>query len=243
MKLIDLDLEVYQGPFDLLFTLILKEEVDIFEVSLLDVITAYLEEMAQGETEDWESLSEFIVLIGSLLHVKVSRLLPGQAQEDAGDVLSPEEAREQLVARLLQYQRIKGAAAHLRGRALDQCGRLTRPVGLPPLSRLCPVDEVRPSENPLDLVVRLQALLEAHREPDTTHLPPLGVELKRQLAVLRSMLTKEGRVSFNASFGRDEPLLQAVTLLAVLELLARGEVEAAQAAPFSDIHLRGLRRG
>ena len=242
MRLIDLDLEVYQGPFDLLFTLILKEEVDIFEVSLLEVITAYLEQLAESDSADWESLSEFIVLIGSLLHVKVRRSLPGQVQEEA-DEISPEQAREQLLARLLAYQRVKGAAGYLRERALDQCGRLTRPSPAPPASRLCALEDVRPTESARELAARMRALLEAHREPDTQHLPPMRVELKRQLALLRSMLTDGNRVSFQDCFGQDEPLLQAVTLLAILELLARGELEATQTIPFGDIHLRRLRSG
>lgn len=242
MRLIDLDLEVYQGPFDLLFTLILKEEVDIFEVSLLEVITAYLEQLAESETADWESLSEFIVLIGSLLHVKVRRLLPGQV-EDEGDEISPEEAREQLLARLLAYQRMKGAAAYLHARALDQCGRLTRPLLTAPAARLCALEDVQPTERSSDLAGRLWALLEAHREPDTAHLPTRRVELKQQLAVLRGMLAGGSRISFHESFGQDEPLLQAVTLLAVLELLAGNELEATQAAPFCDIYLQRQGRG
>ena len=79
MQELELDLDVYQGPFDLLFTLILREEVDIFEVPLLQVILAYLEDAAVSQPAfDWEGLSEFLVLISSLLELKSRFLLPGQ---------------------------------------------------------------------------------------------------------------------------------------------------------------------
>lgn len=241
MRLVDLDLEVYQGPFDLLFTLILKEEVDIFEVPLLEVITGYLEQLAESEAADWESLTEFMVLIGSLLHVKVRRLLPGRQEEEA-EQPSPEEAREQLLARLLEYQRIKGAASYLGRRALEQCGRLPRPFVVPAAARLCPLEEVKATESAAGLALGLQQLLEISREPDTAHMAPVRVELKRQLAVLRRLVLERPQVSFQEAFGREEPLLQAVTLLAVLELLGKGELEATQAAPFADIYLRSVPR-
>lgn len=241
MRLLDLDLEVYQGPFDLLFTLILKDEVDIFEVSLLEIITAYLEELAESDRADWESLTEFMVLVGSLLHIKVRRLLPGQVEEE-GEELSPAQAREQLLARLLAYQRIKGAAQNLTRLALQQCGRAARPPSIPQTPPLPPLQEVVPAENPAELATQLRRLLQLRREPDASHLSPIRVDVKRQLAVLRRLLRSRLEISFQESFGNDEAVVQAVTLLAILELLAKGELEATQIAPFADIQVRSCRR-
>ena len=82
VRALELDLDVYQGPFDLLFTLILKEEVDIYEVSLVEIILAYLEAVVEGDQVDWENLSEFLVLISALLEIKSRLLLPGAVGAD-----------------------------------------------------------------------------------------------------------------------------------------------------------------
>src|SRR5660398_175352 len=98
---LQLDLDVYQGPFDLLFSLILRGEVDILEVAVLDVILAYLERQAEQDDANWESASESLVLVSSLLELKSRVLLPKQ-ETGEGD-MDPGEARERLLERLVSY--------------------------------------------------------------------------------------------------------------------------------------------
>src|SRR5660398_224254 len=115
---LQLDLDVYQGPFDLLFSLILREEVDILEVAVLDVILAYLERQAKQDDANWESASEFLVLVSSLLELKSRVLLPKQ-ETGEGD-MDPGEARERLLERLVSYARFKKAAEALAARRLAE---------------------------------------------------------------------------------------------------------------------------
>src|ERR671924_1011415 len=99
---LDLELEVFQGPFDLLLTLVLTEEVDLLEVDLAEVVLAYVEHLEQRGELDLEATTEFLVLIAALLELKSRLMLPVE-EEEALD-LEPEEAAEELIARMLEYR-------------------------------------------------------------------------------------------------------------------------------------------
>ena len=105
---LELDLEVFSGPFDLLLTLVLREEVDLLEVQLADVVLAYLDHL-QGRGElDLEVATEFLVLIAALLELK-SRLMLPREEDDLLD-MEPGEAIEELLARMLEARRYRCAA-------------------------------------------------------------------------------------------------------------------------------------
>src|SRR5213595_4218360 len=105
MRDLELDLEVFQGPFDLLLTLILREEVDLLEVDLADVVLAYIDHLERSGELDLEAATEFLVLIAALLELK-SRLMLPREDEDGLD-MEPAEAAEELLARLLEYSRYR----------------------------------------------------------------------------------------------------------------------------------------
>ena len=108
---LELDLEVFTGPFDLLLTLVLREEVDLLEVELADVVLSYIDVLeARGEL-DLEVATEFLVLIAALLELK-SRLMLPREEEELLDV-EPDVAAEELLARMLEAKRYRGAALHL----------------------------------------------------------------------------------------------------------------------------------
>jgi segregation and condensation protein A len=185
---------------------------------------------------DWEGLSEFLVLICSLLELKSRFLLPGQ--EVGEETVDPEQAREMLLARLLTYQTYKAAALLLRSRGAEQRGRLLRAAARGRGRTLTPLEEVQARRNPADLARSVDRLLEAKKGPDTSHMPAVRVELARQIAMVRRLLETGTRFSFDRTFGREPAAVQAVTLFALLELLARGEVRVEQARPFGDITVR-----
>src|SRR3954469_932608 len=110
---LDLDLEVFQGPFDLLLTLVLKEEVDLLEVDLAEVVLAYVEHLEATGELDLDAATEFLVLIAALLELKSRLMLPGEELVEELDELAPAEAAEELVERMLQYLRFRGAGAWL----------------------------------------------------------------------------------------------------------------------------------
>src|SRR5436309_8627390 len=92
----DLDLEVFQGPFDLLLTLVLKEEVDLLEVDLAEIVLSYVDHLERSGELDLEATTEFLVLIAALLELK-SRLMLTREEDEPLD-WEPEEAAEELLA-------------------------------------------------------------------------------------------------------------------------------------------------
>src|SRR5215211_4728822 len=127
---LDLELEVFHGPFDLLLTLVLKEEVDLLEVDLAEVVLAYVEHLERAGELDLEAATEFLVLIAALLELK-SRLMLPQEEEEAFD-LEPREAAEELLARMLEYHRYRAAAQHLHELLAAENGHRYRSAPLPP---------------------------------------------------------------------------------------------------------------
>src|SRR3954466_4598045 len=108
---LDLDLEVFQGPFDLLLALVLREEVDLLEVDLAEIVLTYIDHLEQAGELDLEAATEFLVLIAALLELK-SRLMLPRDEEDGLD-LEPAEAADELLARMLEYARFRKAAGFL----------------------------------------------------------------------------------------------------------------------------------
>src|SRR3954454_5058639 len=140
---LDLDLDVFAGPFDLLMTVVLREEIALAEVELGEVVIAYLEHVEEQGELDLEAATEFLVLIASLLELKSRLLLP--APEEELLELAPEEAAEELLARMLEYRRYRDAAGHLR--ELFEAGRdVEYPLAsLPPQLRRVARDAASPS--------------------------------------------------------------------------------------------------
>ena len=107
---LELDLDVFAGPFDLLLTLVLREEVDLLEVDLAEIVLAYLDHLEHRGELDLEAATEFLVLVAAVLELKSRLMLPG-AEPDLAE-LAPHEAAEELLARLLDHRRYRGPADH-----------------------------------------------------------------------------------------------------------------------------------
>lgn len=238
MRPLELDLDVYQGPFDLLLSLVLKEEIDLLEVSLFDIISAYLDDMeAAGATGYWDEMTEFLLLMSLLVEIKSRLLLPGDPIE-MEEQLSPEEARDQLLARLFEYSKFKAASIRLRalGEAGESC--LFRKPAAERTRRLRSLEEIVGTGDAMELREAIARLLESKADPDTSHISQIKVELQRQIHIIRRVLARRRRFSFNRIFGGEQPLVQALSLFALLDLLTRGEIRVSQPEPFGDIAVR-----
>jgi segregation and condensation protein A len=231
---LDLDLDVFAGPFDLLMTVVLREEVALAEVELGEIVVAYLEHVEEQGELDLEAATEFLVLIASLLELK-SRLLLPVPEEDAIE-LAPEEAAEELLARMLEYRRYRGAAEHLHGLFADGRRYVYRSAPLPPELRRVALDAARPSYEADQLAAAIGDLLRVPPAPDTTHIRPT-VSLERRLRVLRELLSGRTSLDFDETFGGEDRLTQAVTLFALLELHKRGEATWKQKDTFGPIEV------
>src|SRR3954468_3637008 len=192
VAVLDLDLEVFQGPFDLLLTLILREEVDLLEVDLADVVLAYIDHLERSGELDLEAATEFLVLIAALLELKSRLMLPQEAEEELA--FEPQEAAEELLARMLEYRRYRRAADWLRERLEAESGFRYRSAPLPPHLRRVSVDVAEKSYEAERLAVEIGGLLRIPPRLHASHVTRPLVTIEQRLSPLRSLLSSRGRV-------------------------------------------------
>ncbi len=229
---LDLDLDVFAGPFDLLLTLILREEVDLLEVDLADVVLTYVDFLEGRGELDLELATEFLVLIAALLELKSRLMLPGEEEELLD--LEPGEAAEELLARLLEAHRYRGAAEFLTRRLEEQSGYRFRHAPLPAELRRGTVEASDAAYHPDVLGKAIGSMLRMPPEISLSHVTIQRVTVVERLAHLRGLL-RRGRFSFDEAVARADRVTVAVTLWALLELYKRGEATWEQAEPFAEI--------
>jgi segregation and condensation protein A len=231
---LDLDLDIFAGPFDLLMAVVLREEVSLLELQLGEVVVAYVEHLEREGELELEVATEFLVLIASLLELKSRLILPGA--DDGLEEMGPEEAIEELLARLLEYRRYSAASTELVERFEAQRGYLYRSAPLPPELRRVAVDAATAVYDPEQPGAALGDLLTPPPEVDIGHIRPT-VSLERRLEALRAALSGKGSIDFDEQFGGEDRLTQAVTLFALLELYRRGEATWKQSKPLGPIEI------
>jgi len=231
---LDLDLDVFAGPFDLLMAVVLREEVSLLEVELAEVVVAYVEHLEREEELELDVATEFLVLIAALLELKSRLLLPG---EEALEEVTPEEAVEELLARLLEYRRYRDAAKVLEERFEAARGYLYRSAPLPPELRQVALEAATAVYEPERLGAALGDLLTIPPELSLDHIRPT-VSLQKRLDVLREALRAHTSIDFEEQFGGEDRLTQAVTLFALLEMYRKGEATWEQRKPFGPIEIR-----
>ena len=229
---LELDLDAFEGPFDLLLTLVLKDELELREIDVAGIVLAFLERLSEREELDLEACGEFLVLIAALLELKARGLFPEEAAELAE--LEPEAAAEELARRLAEYRRMKQAAGWLRERLETEGERYFR-LGPAPLAPKLETPLAPQQPEKLAQVIRLLAV-----EPPQVSLahmalrfPPISQFLDRFRAVLR----RRSRFDFDAEVRGLSRVEQAVAFLALLDLRRSGEIVIDQAAPFAPIRV------
>jgi segregation and condensation protein A len=236
--------DVFEGPFDLLLHLVSRQKLDVNAISVAEVADQYLAHIDKMADLDLDVASDFLLVAATLLEIKAASLLPKEEVffGDELDDLSPEEARDILVARLLAYKQFKNAAQELSARmeAEDrmhprQAGLEQDFLGLMPdylegltlrgLAVIC-----------ADLMHRREVfLLEAE------HVASMPISLELHAESVRRRLQRDGSARFSELLGEDAtPEIVVVTLLAILELYKRGMADVAQDEMFGDIVITHL---
>jgi segregation and condensation protein A len=232
---LDLDLDIFAGPFDLLMAVVLREEVSLLELQLGEVVVAYVEHLEREGELELEVATEFLVLIAALLELKSRLMLPGPADEL--EELGPEEAVEELLARMLEYRRYRDASVVLAERFEAQRGYLYRSAPLPAALRRVAVEAASAVYDPDQLGAALGDLLSEPAGIDISHIRPT-VSLERRLRALRDVLGRRASFDFDEEFGSEDRLTQAVTVFGLLELYRKGEVTWEQSKPLGPITVR-----
>ena len=231
---------VYDGPFDLLLHLILKEEVDIHEVSLTRIVEAYLEEIQRMQMLDLDIATEFLLIASTLVELKTRRLLPGREDMDLDEELALWSERDLLLARLLDCKTFKDVAAvfsQLTDRASQSFPRRSGPDER--FADLLPdmLDGVTPG--------RLQRAYLRVTQPkppssiDLFHVAPIRASVADALMELLETLPKLGKVTFRQITEAIHDRIEVVVrFLAILELYKQGRVTLEQTDRFGDIEVQ-----
>ncbi|MGH2956520.1 MAG: segregation and condensation protein A [Solirubrobacterales bacterium] len=230
---LDLDLDVFQGPFDLLLAVLLREEISLAEVELGEIVLAYIEHLGGAGELDLEAVTEFLVLIAALCELKSRLLLPHEEEEELG----PEEADDELLARMLEYRRYSEAGKVLAAMLERESATIYRSAPLPAELRRAAVKSAVQVYEPDQLGAALGDLLQTPPPPDTRHIRST-VSLQRRLSVIRDLLERRKELDFDEAFGSEDRFTQAVTLFALLEMHRRGEATWTQKETFGRIEVR-----
>ncbi|SHJ71429.1 condensin subunit ScpA [Tessaracoccus bendigoensis DSM 12906] len=235
----DVHLSNFEGPFDLLLTLIARRELDVTEVALSEVTDEFISQVrAGGKLWDLERTSSFLVVASTLLDLKAARLLPGGEATDPEDIAAL-EATDLLFARLLQYRAFKRLAEWIGSSMIAAESTHWRPGGLEEGFRaVLPEVELNLDISELaDLAVRAMTP-KARPTVELTHLHGNTVSLSEQVIQVARRLRLGGTATFRTLAAGCDRLTAVVRFLAVLELFRAGQLAFEQLAPLGELTLR-----
>ncbi|MSW12801.1 MAG: segregation/condensation protein A, partial [Actinobacteria bacterium] len=229
----------FDGPFDLLLHLILREEVDIHEISLSNIVTAYLEEVSRMPTVDLDLATEFLLIAATLIELKTRRLLPGKDDGDLDEELALWEERDLLLARLLDCKTFKDVASvfsDLVSRADLSFPRMAGPEER--FASLMP--DLLEGVSPLRLQ-RAYLRAAAQKPPKVIgleHVAPIRASVAEALVTVSDRLRIDGRTTFRRLVdGITDRIEIVVRFLAILELFKQGRVDLGQVERFGEIEV------
>jgi len=239
----EVHVDIYNGPFDLLLQLITAQEVDLYELSLTTIVDGYLSELEKMEHLNLEVATEFLLIAATLVELKCRRLLPGQDDIDIDEELSLFEARDYLLARLLECRMFAGTAealTFLEAQAEQSYPRLYGPderfegCSPDPLAKVTPLDIWRSAKRGL-------APKDDADEISTVHIIDDEISVAETIDLVLSQLQVTGKTTFAEliSYSRS-PAFVVASFLGILELYKQGIVDILQKDCFGSIEVRLL---
>ncbi len=233
-------LDNFEGPFDLLLSLISKHKLDITEVALSRVTDEFIAHVkAIGKVWDLEQTTSFLLVAATLLDLKAARLLPQGDVEDEED-LALLEARDLLFARLLQYKAFKLVAGVLETRLAGESLRHPRAVGLEErFAGMLPEVLIGIGLDQFAALAARALEPKPELEVSLTHIHAAQVSVREQAALVAERLQRSGTMTFRALCGDSPDTLTTVArFLSLLELFREGAVAFDQISPLGELTVR-----
>lgn len=227
----------FEGPFDLLLQLILKDDVDLYEVQIHEIVDAYLAEVAKLEACDLEVSTEFLLIASTLVELKCRRLLPTDADIDLDEELGLWEERDMLLARLLECKTFKDAATVLSGFMADAGKTVPRKVGLEDQFLSLTPDPLA-GMTPAKLRRAFLRVVSEKPKPEVSlqHVTTVRASVTDAIEEFMDVLPGSGPRNFRElTEGITERLEVVVRFLAVLELFKQGLIDIEQARSFAEL--------
>ena len=240
--MVDVATPVYEGPFDLLLQLILKEQVDIYEVNLSLIVDSYLlviEQMQAEKNLDLDVITGFLLIAATLVDLKARRLLPNQSDMDLDEELALWEERDMLLARLLEAKTFKDVAGVFSQLAEDADLSFPRAVG-PDERFAAALPDMLEGTSVRSLQRAAIRALTPRPIPvvDLFHMSPIKITVADAVAELLDELPRAGRISFRRLTADLADRIEVIVrFLALLELFKQGAIELEQPERFGDIEV------
>ncbi|MDY6793979.1 MAG: segregation/condensation protein A [Actinomycetota bacterium] len=237
----EVKLKVFEGPFDLLLHLITSKEIDIYDIFIAEIACDYLGYIETLQSLDLEVATEFLLIAATLLKLKSDSLLP--VPERGEEELAPAEMREELLWRLVEYQKFRNAAAELSGRREREERYFCRQVDLEePFDHL--VTDILKGLTLDGLSKAARGIIIPESVVDISYIAPVKVSLEDFIEKVRAILSERGSTSYRELTGECTLRIELIaTFLALLEMYKREEIEIKQARRFGDIQVYALREG
>lgn len=228
---LEIFLEAFEGPLDLLLYLIKRQNIDILDINVADITDQYMSYVELMQASQFELAAEYLVMAATLAEIKSRILLPRQDEEDAEE----DDPRMQLIRRLQEYERFKKAAQDI-----DELPRLDRDIhmvnaDLPTIERVTQEPDVK-----LEEVLRcLASVLQRAEMFEHHHIQFETLSTREKMSEILSRVTEQKFVSLFSLLIREEGRLGVVvTFLAIMELMKDAMIEIVQSEPFGPIHLK-----
>jgi segregation and condensation protein A len=235
----EVKIEVFEGPFDLLLQLIMKQELDIHQVPIAQITASYIEHLEAATRFDLDTATEFLLIAATLLLIKTRSLLPAP-EEEPGAADETEGAREFLVERLIEYKKFQAAASWLES-AYGEHGWF-----MPSLKEIetdyanlypDPFGGLSAESLPRALIDLLTE--QARYRVDTSFIAPIRISVAERIERVMNALADRGDTTFSFLVSDCRSKLEVIaTFLAVLELYKRGEIALSQRRLFGEIQVK-----
>lgn len=244
---IDVKLQVFEGPLDLLLHLIEKNQVNIYDIPIVTITEQYLEYLGEMQRQDLDVMSEFLVMAATLINIKAKMLLPKEEEEEEEE----EDPRAELVRRLLEYKMYKYAATELKDMELDAAGSIYRSPAIPK-----EVAEYREEIDPLELcdgltLNRLNEIFQMVMKKQVEKIDPIRskfgtiereeISIEERMDTIRDQVKGLKGISFRTLLEIQASKINViVTFMAILELMKVGAITVRQDGLFDDIMIDSL---
>lgn len=229
-------LEIFEGPLDLLLYLVKKEEVDIYQVNLTKIATQFIEYIELMRELDLDVAGEFLVMASTLMYIKSRELLPKEQQAQVEEEEEGEDPRWELIRQLVEYKKFKDAAAQLQVKEAEQENIYAR---IPGRIELEPETVARPEVSLFDLINAVNAILKRFGEKEKgrdVFADPWTVSEK--IEHLMNLSKAKPSMRFSELFAETTSRTEVVvTFLALLELIRMKHLRVLQSEAFSEIEI------
>lgn len=241
---LDVKLQVFEGPLDLLLFLIEKNKVDIYDIPIVLITDQYLAYINKMETNDMNLMSEFLVLAATLIDIKCKMLLPREVDEEGEE----EDPRDELVQKLLEYKMYRYMSTELKDRHIDAEKNLYKKATIP-----AEIKSYTPPVNYEELfedvnLIKLREIFESIMKRSQDKIDPIRsafgkiekeeIDMEKKTLYIEDYIYKHKKLSFRQLLEKQNSKAEViVTFLVILEMMKVGKIDIVQEHTFDDIQI------